>query len=172
MNPQMADIQSQLDALRRTQTPSVANNFRLGIGVGIRNKAKTDWSTRDTFIGMAWDITTIEGERSIGIATEKGIAIKVPGIYLMAAQIYTTASSTNSDALSCFTKSGTPMSERGLSHASAELDMGGGHYGGYSLIGFAKLEAGDVIGVSLSAQGSTTLTTPARNSSLVLVKLL
>lgn len=172
MNPQMADIQSQLDALRRTQVPSVNNNFRPGIGVGIRNKAKTDWSTRNTFIGMAWDITTIEGERSIGIATDKGIAIKVPGIYAMLGQVYVTAANDNSDAISAFTKNGTPLSERGMAWAPAEVDAGGSNYGGYSIIGFAKLEAGDVVGVSLSAQGSTTLTTPARNSSLVLVKLL
>jgi hypothetical protein len=172
MNPQLGDLQSQLDALKRSQVPSVSNNFRSGIGVGIRNKAKTGWSTTDTFDRMDWDITTVEGEKALGIGTDKGLAIKTPGIYALLGQVYTTATNMNSDAISAFTKNGTLLSERGLSHASAEIHSGGSHYGGYSIIGFAKLEAGDVVGISLSPQGSTTLTTPARNSSLVIVKLL
>lgn len=172
----LAAMQAQIDALKKTQfvgvtNPASTNGIIRNIGCGMTNSAKTGWTTSDTYEAMTWDTSSVKGRGTLAIGSSAGIIIKDKGDYLLLATVFVTAANDNSDAYSKFTKNGTNLGFTGTAWANAEIAAGGSNYGGYSLIGMASLESGDVIGVSLSPQGATTLTTPAGNSSLVVVRI-
>lgn len=172
---QLAGLQDQIDTLKRTQIPPIAGrvNARIGNGIGlsIKNKAKTGWTTSDAFDEMEWDMDTLLGDYGVGTGGAPGLVISTKGTYLILASVYVTAANENSDAIMAVTKNGTNLDERGLAWAPAEVAALGSNYGGWTMVAGSVLEPGDVVSVALSPQGATTLTTPVHNSSLSVVRI-
>lgn len=175
---QLAGLQGQIDALRRTQIPPIAGRqgARLGsgIGAGISNSARSGWATNNTWEGLEWDSSTLKGDQSIASGGTSGLTIRQTGTYLVVANIGMEATNNDADCYTAILLNGSPTTWRNIGWAVGHNAAETAYFGGGNVSGVLDLEVGDVVGAGLNLQNSgaaATLTTPAAESSLSVVRI-